>query len=75
MAAEIPYVNCYICGKLVIVLAHTRTGTPIPLDPLPVADGYVKVDFELGQCQMVPASLVKHHRTLWQPHVVSCGTA
>lgn len=71
MAAEIPYTTCR-CGATVIVLAHTRTGTPILLDPLPTADGYVRVDFENGQCQMVPASLVKNHAVLWRPHVVSC---
>lgn len=74
MAFEIPYATCS-CGATVIRLPHARTGTLIDLDPLPRASGYVSLDFENGQCRMVPASLVKHHRTLWQPHVVSCGLA
>jgi hypothetical protein len=72
LAAELDYRSCLRCGATTIMLTHWITGSTIEINPLPVRDGNIEVDFATGRCKVIPLKFIKNHPQLWQAHIASC---
>ena len=65
----IDFDECDRCGMTIIHMHHFLTGSNIDIDPLPVPDGNIVVDFVNGKVNLVR----KPRSGLWQAHVTSCS--